>query len=611
MPFVPIVKESHQSMSMLGADYAAGASGVPVNRDNPRRRESNAQSIYGNQAVLRMLKHSANSSPLFLQRKCACHGATSSSAQCERCGKEKRSGLQAKLRVSEPGDAYEQEADRVADQVLAAPSHHAVNSTPPRIQRYSGSSTPEINSAPASVGQVLASPGAPLEPALRQDMEQRFGYDFSRVRVHTSAFAEQSAQDVNAHAYTVGQNIVFGAGQFTPGTQRGRRLIAHELTHVVQQGSALNRLQRFAECNPAGLSLEECPAREPGETERAKSGPMTFSSLHVPPTLSGPVSGQGGGLIANFDIGSTVIKPNLAQSLYWKAFLNDIAAHRLEIEILGFSDCENKKGREKEIREGRAAAVFNILPPKVKSQVSSREGAMVADCITENINAADRTLNRSVALLFKNSVVDFEPEEIKVPRRELVCGPDVTSQVAGAVKLTRSLFQGWNAAQREDVCDALISVWKAKCAWDIIQLSPNRRDWIAGRYHPPCAPGDAKTCGESIQIEDDCHFAGSANYVLFGVMFKLCHGADPHWVFDYSKSNMMALIAMYKSDAANYAGSMAWAAAGYDGWPSGASSPHGDRPDCTPICPKKYVGDPFEIHWYPHHREPNWCGLGT
>ena len=69
-------------------------------------------------------------------------------------------------------------------------------------------------------------------------MEQRFGYDFSRVRVHSGSEAEQSAREVNARAYTVGHNLVFGPGQFAPETLDGRRLIAHELTHVVQQGRA-------------------------------------------------------------------------------------------------------------------------------------------------------------------------------------------------------------------------------------------------------------------------------------------------------------------------------------------------------------------------------------
>jgi hypothetical protein len=162
--------------------------------------------------------------------------ATSSvSGECEACSNKKLVGLQTKLRINEPGDAYEQEADRVANQVLARPVQPGVTSTPLRIQRYAGQSTGGANTAPASVNHVLASSGRPLEPALRQEMEQRFGHDFSRVRVHTGGAAEQSTRDVNAHAYTVGHNMVFGADQFAPRTNEGRRLIAHELTHVVQQ----------------------------------------------------------------------------------------------------------------------------------------------------------------------------------------------------------------------------------------------------------------------------------------------------------------------------------------------------------------------------------------
>ena len=84
-----------------------------------------------------------------------------------------------KLQISEPGDIYEQEADRVADQVMSTPAHSAVSGASPRIQRFSRQSTGQADAAPASVDQALASPGRPLEPALRQDMEQRFGHDFS------------------------------------------------------------------------------------------------------------------------------------------------------------------------------------------------------------------------------------------------------------------------------------------------------------------------------------------------------------------------------------------------------------------------------------------------
>jgi hypothetical protein len=144
--------------------------------------------------------------------------------------------IQAKLAVNTPGDIYEQEADRVADQVMATPGQ-AVRSAPPQIQRLAESSGRQME-APESVGLALASPGRPLESGLRQEMEEHFGYDFSRVRVHSDAAAGLSARDVNARAYTAGNNIVFASGRFAPSTGEGRRLLAHELAHVAQQSAA-------------------------------------------------------------------------------------------------------------------------------------------------------------------------------------------------------------------------------------------------------------------------------------------------------------------------------------------------------------------------------------
>lgn len=153
--------------------------------------------------------------------------------------------MQRKLAIGASNDPLEQEADWVAGQVLAAPAHSAVSSLPPRIQRYTGQAATDVGAAPASVGHVLFSPGRPLDPALQQDMEQRFGHDFSRVRIHSGEAAEQSAQDVNANAYTVGHHIVFGAGRYAPHSFSGRKLLAHELTHVVQQSaSAAQTMQR-------------------------------------------------------------------------------------------------------------------------------------------------------------------------------------------------------------------------------------------------------------------------------------------------------------------------------------------------------------------------------
>src|SRR5262245_44340365 len=145
---------------------------------------------------------------------------------------------QSKLRISDPGDAYEEEADRVADEAGTQPASSAFSGAPPFIQRFREQSDDQLNAAPASVYRALASPATQLEPRLRQDMEERLGHNFSQVRLHSGSIAEQSACDVNALAYTVGPHVVFGAGRFAPETQEGRRLIAHELTHVVQQKSS-------------------------------------------------------------------------------------------------------------------------------------------------------------------------------------------------------------------------------------------------------------------------------------------------------------------------------------------------------------------------------------
>ncbi len=198
-----------------------------------------------------------------LQRKCACGGAAGPSGECEECNKKKRLDLQTKLKVNEPGDIYEQEADRIADQVMAMPESPVVSGTPPLIQRFSGQSNGQTNPAPASVDEALVSSGTPLDPALRQHMEQRFVRGFSRVRVHTGTAAEQSAADVNAYAYTVGHDIVFGVDRFAPGTPEGRRLFVHELTHVVQQtgGEGVHSGQRSEKRGLSPISIQTLPTR--------------------------------------------------------------------------------------------------------------------------------------------------------------------------------------------------------------------------------------------------------------------------------------------------------------------------------------------------------------
>ena len=156
--------------------------------------------------------------------------------------------IQAKLKIGAVNDPLEHEADRVAEQVMRMPAPGvSAAAAPPqlsckcaeceeeeKLQRKSAAPQ-TAGEAPASVHDVLRSPGQALDAATRAFFEPRFGQDFSGVRVHDGTRAAESAHDVNAHGYTVGHSVVFGAGQFAPGTHEGQRLLAHELTHVVQQ----------------------------------------------------------------------------------------------------------------------------------------------------------------------------------------------------------------------------------------------------------------------------------------------------------------------------------------------------------------------------------------
>ena len=141
------------------------------------------------------------------------------------------SAPQAKLTLNEPGDIFEQEADQVANQVMTAPADFAFDET--SLRESQGLSATEDHTETI--------------PRTRESS----GFDFSQVRVHSGETAEQSARAVNADAYTVGDHVVFGAGQFAPGRHEGRQLIAHELTHVLQQRQSHLLLQRQPAKTPA------------------------------------------------------------------------------------------------------------------------------------------------------------------------------------------------------------------------------------------------------------------------------------------------------------------------------------------------------------------------
>ncbi len=183
-----------------------------------------------------------------LQRACAC-GQHTSGGECEECSKKK-----------------------LAEESAGAGSLNRRASTP---------STPGI--APPIVHDVLRSPGQPLDTATRQFFEPRFGQDFSHVRVHTDARAAESARAVNALAYTVGTNVVFGSGQYSTNDSTRQRLLAHELTHVVQQAGMAT----------VSSELRIGPEHDPAETEAEGVALRTWRSQELRfrrPPVPSPIS---------------------------------------------------------------------------------------------------------------------------------------------------------------------------------------------------------------------------------------------------------------------------------------------------------------------------------
>ena len=217
-----------------------------------------------------------------LQRKCACGGNSGVDGECEACRSKRllrkaadpavpavaptialtnpprwRIGdipIHPKLTIGAADSPLEHEADRVADQIM-----RSTNPTIPRIAETPGSTIQRAPAAweevtalrrgpgnaalfgvpaPPSVGAVLGAPGRPLDPATRSFFQSRFGRDLGGVRIHTDAGADAANRSIGARAFTVADHIAFARGEYAPDTHAGRALLAHELTHVVQQGAA-------------------------------------------------------------------------------------------------------------------------------------------------------------------------------------------------------------------------------------------------------------------------------------------------------------------------------------------------------------------------------------
>ena len=232
----------------------------------------------------------------FLQRKCSCGKSMGLTGNCSECDSKKlilqrqvsnQAGekeappimhelpgspftkIQPKLRIGAPNDKYEQEADRIAEQVMRMPESSVqrqigtekeetiqakpIGNITPLIKRQTENeetiqtkrtSSPVTTTrqfAQTGIQNLRQSGGRLLPPSTRAFMEPRFGNDFSRVRIHDDSKADVAARAVNARAFTIGNDIFFRTSEFQPRNPTGQRLLAHELTHVIQQGQVTSQ----------------------------------------------------------------------------------------------------------------------------------------------------------------------------------------------------------------------------------------------------------------------------------------------------------------------------------------------------------------------------------
>ena len=285
-----------------------------------------------------------------LQRKCAC-GGTAPSGECDSC---KQQDLLRRQPIGPDASAY--------------------------------------GAVPPSVHEVLRSPGNPLLPTSRAFFESGFGHDFAKVRIHSDARASDSARNVNARAYTVGRDIVFGRGEYDPHSSAGRHLLAHELAHVVQQsgaGSAGEGVTRIGDANDAAESHAEHAANVVTSAHRtAALAPVATRAvqrqglpLHAPSPdpakmsraqeieLSKTSVGQiTGGLFPpmisfyNFAIDQPTLKPEHHAAIEaLAAVIKRAAVTKVYIAANGHADSSGDEVENQPLSRHRAIAVQSLL----------------------------------------------------------------------------------------------------------------------------------------------------------------------------------------------------------------------------------------------------------
>lgn len=455
-------------------------------------------------------------------------------------------GIQPKLTIGRADDEYEREADRVADEVMRMPdstcpiapqrstlgvqrmcSHceeEELQRAPLRIQRLCAecgdehdkdvvqakgrSDSPETSAELTSYVAATRGGGGPLPPSTRARLEPRFGYDFSRVRVHTDGPAAQAARGISAQAFTAGSDVYFAAGRYDPNSASGQRLLSHELTHVIQQGYAPSEVRRQPDTCPPGRHEQAdhggtCPEihRDRGERRRFTAlGPsvrtITPLECYVIENLS--IGAADIGILRDLDAIADFMQLNTGATLH----------------LTGFADCLGSAATNANLRTNRASAVedyfINVLG--VDRGRVFVEFAGETEYLDTNATAIGRAGNRAVAVYLNlGSTPSPSPEPQAPPQTQPPPDPATLTDFECAMQVAQGLGTGWLALLPSCPCTrALVDA-------ENVPL-PEADRWVESTFGLDCFHPGAVRCfrRDSGTHAQQCCYDGAGNLITAG-----------------------------------------------------------------------------------------------
>lgn len=399
-----------------------------------------------------------------------------------------------------------------------------------------------------AVNRAIQSASNPLDAMPRTIMESRLGHNFSDVLIHADAAAATAASAVNALAFTMGRDVVFGANRYQPGSGEGRRLLAHELTHAVQQHGSANSISTASVEGEAADSNEReavdvagsfdtstnatsirppphqtgskankdhgCPPRAPGEVQSSVAG-----AGHLQPDVV--ELDQGRLLVADLGVNSADAQPEVRLDPLLNAWLRTFEGDEtFHLSIVGYSDCPGPDSINITLRQGRAQSVARLLGPSARLRTSFVGMAGLGSYVNDNSTVANRARNRGVVLQF-NQEISFPAETITSTPRH--CGPDSTQWLVDQMNANKDhsvirtsretqwpnyvpfMNLGWNAAFLQDFRNLV----RAGGPWD---FKSNQQQWrsVGGRRCP------SESCDRTVTLCGRCFFYDVPGNIHYG-----------------------------------------------------------------------------------------------